>query len=82
MDIARTQYYTKTTELKEDVISYLRDKMKDGSDAEKKEIALACLKSRLFDESTTIKTDVVNYTIKEHGDTVISTEPVAEDSSK
>ena len=78
------KYHTETIELKSSIVSFLTEKMKNGTEKEKMEISLVCVKSRLFDESTNIKTDTVNFTIKEHGTepSPIQSEQVAEDSSQ
>ena len=68
MDVTRTKYYTKTSELKEKVIEYLEGVMDKGSEADKKEIALAILKSRLFDETVNVKGDGITINVRKYGE--------------
>ena len=78
MDVQRTSYYTKTTELKEKVLKYLEDVMDKGSEKDKKEIALAILKSRLFDDSINVKGDGITINVQKYNDN--TTDTVAETS--
>ncbi len=84
MDATRVpkKYYTKLSELKERVIEVLQDILDNGEAKEKKEVALVCVKSRIFDESTNITNKgPVEISIREHGDSNVQSKPVAEDSS-
>ncbi|MEX0595145.1 MAG: hypothetical protein WD512_01510 [Candidatus Paceibacterota bacterium] len=73
------RYETAASGLKVSILEFLEEKMKNGTEKEKMEISLTAIKSKLFDDSTTIKGDNNTIIFREY-DNDLRTNKLAETS--